>query len=528
MGYSLPSAETYNEIQLWKDWYQGHHAKFHDYVQFNGRTKLKRTRKSLRMAKKVCEDHANLLMNEKVQITVDNTQLQEYLDLVLKANNFRVQSNKLVELAFALGIGAFVEYPDSWGNVAIDYIRADMIYPLSWEGEYISECAFGSLRTIGRDKMIYLNIHKLESDNYVIYNKLVPVEGEAREIQPDESGLLPGGVQPVVYTNSSVPRFQFIGPNAVNNVDLDSPLSISVFANSIDLLEGIDLVYDSYCNEFRLGKKRIVVPVSMMQLMKDETGAIISVFDDNDTEFYGMYNENLTGLEEINMELRTEAHEQGLQRFLNLLSDKCGLGNDRYNFQSGQVKTATEVVSEKSDLYQNLKKNELVLESALRDMCTAIAEIGGFNTDFETTINFDDSIIEDSDAKRNRMQLLLSQGKFPMARYLQEYEGYSKKEVKKIMAELNTESAGAGIEFDESEAEPTTSEDGSAKVTDVKQDVKETVGVTLNGAQVQSLIGVVKSVKAGEISRSAAIAIIMSSFGMTEEQANKLLAEDVV
>lgn len=439
LGYSLPPARTYNQIQLWKDWYQGHRSSFHDYMQYNGRTRLKRSRKSLRMAKKVCEDHANLLMNEKVRITISEPRVQDYLDAMLAANDFRVQANKLVELAYALGMGAFVEHPDGRGGVLIDYVRADMIYPLSWEGAKISECAFGSIRVFGREEMIYLNIHKLEGGNYVIYNKLVPVAGEPQEVGPDENGLLPGAVAPVIYTDSPIPRFQFIGPNMVNNVDLDSPLSISVFANSIDLLEGIDLIYDSYCGEFRLGKKRIIVPVGMLQLVQDATGTIAPAFDDNDTEFYGMNNDNLTELREINMELRTEAHEQGLQRFLNLLSDKCGLGSDRYNFQRGQARTATEVISEKSDLFQNLKKNELVLEAALQNLCRAIASIGGLGEAFSVSVNFDDSIIEDAGSKRTRMQLLVSQGKFPMGRYLREYEGYSEAEVKEIMSELEGE-----------------------------------------------------------------------------------------
>ena len=57
---------------------------------------------------------------------------------------------------------------------------------------------------------------------------------------------------------------------------------------------------------------------------------------------------------------------------LNLLSKKCGLGNDRYQFEAGGVKTATEVISEKSDLYQNLRKHELLLGPAIVDMVKAL------------------------------------------------------------------------------------------------------------------------------------------------------------
>ncbi len=522
LGYTIPASKMYKQIEVWKAWYTGYHKNFHDYMIYNGKNKIKCTRRRLQMAKKICEDHANLLMNERVKITVSDPKAQEYIKKALEANNFRVQANKLVERAFALGTGAFVEHSDGNGGVLIDYVRGDMCYPMTWDGDRVTECAFGSILKIGTSEMIYLNIHELDTDgNYVILNKLIPVKGDATPVPADEDGLLPHGMQARVETRSPTPRFQFIGPNTANNIDLDSPLGISVFANAIDLLKSIDLVYDSYDNEFRLGKKRVMIEDALTKIIVDHaTGEQIPIFDSNDTEFYalpGFDKSSGVPIHEINMELRADAHEKALQRFLNLLSEKCGLGSDRYIFERGTAKTATEVISEKSELYQNLKKNELVLEAALIGLCRAVAEIGGLGSEFEITIGFDDSIIEDNAAKRTRMQLLLTQGKFPLWRYLMEYEGYEEKVARAIAAE--TEGTGM-IDFEDVPGE-------TGEVAIARQDIKQSVGVTLNGAQVASLIGVVKSVKAGEISKAAAIALITSSFGMTEEQANKLLAEDI-
>ena len=524
MGYSIPPSDIYKQIGRWMSWYKGYNKSFHDYTVYNGREKIQRRRRSLRMAKKVCEDHANLNLNEKVQIAVSDARAQTYIDKALKVNDFRVQGNKLVERAFALGTAAFVEHADGQDGVMIDYIRADMIFPLSYDGDCITECAFASIKKVGKADTIYINIHELDTQgNYVITNKLVPVDAKANALTADENGLLPGGMAEVIRTGSPTPRFQMIGPNTANNVDLDSPMGISVFANAIDLLKSIDLVFDSYDSEFRLGRKRIFVDGALTKLaINPTTQEKIPYFDPNDTEFYGLPEmgkggENKNPIHEINMELRADAHETALQRFLNLLSDKCGLGNDRYIFEKGTAKTATEVVSEKSDMYQTLKKNELVIESALVGLCRAVAEIGGYRSDFEATINFDDSIIEDTAAKRTRIQLLVTQGNFPLWRYLHEYEGYDEKTAKAIAAE--TQDTGDMITFED---------EGGDDVDSARKDIKETVGVTLNGAQVASLIGIVKSVKAGEISKASAIALITTSFGMTEDQANKLFSVDVV
>ena len=451
LGYQIPEQQVYSNIATWREWYQGYSAKFHDYMQYNGRRKIKRRRKSLRMAKRVCEDHANLLLNEKVQITIDNTAAQAAVDKALEANGFRVKGNKLVEVAFALGTGAFVEHDDGQGGVLIDYVRADMIFPTKWENEDVTDCLFASIKNVGTSSVLYLNEHRKVGAEYVIYNRMFQLDANGnvaqRELTPGnkrpaeltpepDTGLLAGDIVPEFHTRSEHPRFQFISPNSVNNTGVEGPLGMSVFANSIDVLEGVDLIYDSYCSEFRLGKKRIIIPQSMLQLMQDDQGPWMA-FDDNDTEFYGLKDDNLTDIKEINMELRTEAHDQAMQQFLNLLSAKTGLGNDRYQFdRGGGVKTTTEVISEKSELFQNRQKNSLVLEAALKGICQAIAEISGITGALKVEINFDDSIIEDTEGKRARMQALVTQGKFPLWRYLFEYEGYTKEDAEAIALEV--------------------------------------------------------------------------------------------
>ena len=397
LGYACVEDDFYSQIDLWQKWYRGYVPSIHDYRQYNGRKKIRRTRKSLGMAKTVAEDWANLALNEKVGIALKRKSAEKRVWSVLDANQFRVRGNQLLEQAFALGTGAFVERKEG-DEVKIDYIRAGMVYPLAWDNGRITQCAFGSERTVKQEKQVYLNIHTLASGHYVIENHLFRRNGTAlTEI------ALPDDVKERVETKSPTPLFQIIRPNIANNFAPDCPLGISVYANALDQLEGLDLVYDSYCNEFRLGKKRITIPVTMARMAMEEDGSVTPVFDDNDTEFYAIpsVDQGENKIEEHNMELRYEAHEAGVQTALNLLSFKCGMGRDRYNFKDGEVKTATEVVSEKSDLFQSLKKHELLLEGALIGMAQAVAELLGLGEQ-EVTVNFDDSIIEDTGAEKLR------------------------------------------------------------------------------------------------------------------------------
>ena len=431
-GYSVVDESFYNQIALWMSWYQGKVSSFHNYRQYNGKKKIARTRASLAMGKKVAEDWADLLLNEKVNFVLANEQAQQTIDAVLSASNFRVRGNRLLELAFALGTGALVEYKDG-EDVKIDYIRAGMMYPLAWENGEISECAFGSERVADGKRFVYLNSHiKNAKGFYVIKNEMFIRNGDTLAV-----AALPEGVLPEVNTGSELPLFQIVGPNLVNNVALDCPMGVSVYANAIDVLQGLDLVYDSYCNEFRLGKKRIVVPIDMAQTVMEADGSATPVFDDNDTEFYAITADDQTEkkIQEINMELRSEPHEAALKSGLNLLSSKCGLGNDRYNFEKGNLKTATEVVSEKSELYQSLKKHELLLEKALVGMIRSIAFLSGLYTDFNITINFDDSIIEDVNAEKLRFLQEIRDGVRQKYEYRVEFLGEDEATAKRMTAE---------------------------------------------------------------------------------------------
>lgn len=424
-GYGTVDGGYYSTINSWFRWYKGKTG-FHSYSQYNGKKKINRTRKTLGMAKKVAEDWANLLLNEKVGIVIADDARQEAVDEVLERNNFRVRGNQLLELAFGLGTGALVEYLDN-KKVNLDYIRAGMIYPLRWDNGEILDCAFASEQTQGKRKLVYLNIHEQdENERYVIKN--IMFEWNGNVLSPVE---LPDGVAEEFSTGSEVRCFQIITPNIVNNVNPDCPMGISVFANAIDQLEGVDLVYDSYCNEFRLGKKRIIVPTTMAKLMMEEDGSSRQVFDDNDTEFYAL---PLGGeeqkIQEINMELRHEAHEAAIKTALTLISAKCGLGNDRYKFEYDGVKTATEVVSEKSELFQNLRKHELVLTKTLTDMVRAIAVLQGGNSNIEVSINFDDSIIQDVASEKQQFLQEIRDGVRQKWEYRAKFFGESEEQAK--------------------------------------------------------------------------------------------------
>ena len=450
--YNTASDDTYSHIDKWLDWYQGDVPKFHTYKVYNGMVTTEHKRYRLGMAKKLCEDWANLLLNEKVAIKAGEYETR--LTEILQDNNFKVRGNQLVEMAFALGTGAFVEYKDGDGDVIIDFIRADMIYPLSWDNGDITECAFGSTRVIDGNEAVYLQIHrrghapeegeKPESpDRYYIENKYIDAES-GKELDAPE------GVYPIVDTEYSKPLFQIITPNICNNIDLDSPLGISVFANSLSQLRGCDLVYDSYMNEYVLGRKRILVPLSNAKRQMQEDGVSVPVFDPSDTVYYALP-EDRNGTStptEVDMTIRASDHELGIQRCLDILSMKAGMGTGRYQFNAGGVRTATEVISDKSDLYQNRQKNAIVIEAALIGMAQAVAFLDAGMEDLNVTVDFDDSIIEDTNTTIDRNIKLVQAGLRSKVTAIMEIDKCDEKAAQKELERIAEDNQITGQDID--------------------------------------------------------------------------------
>lgn len=395
-GYSLPDDGMRTLQSTWLAWYKGYVQDKHRYTVWDGQRMQEASRRSLGMAKVVCEDYASLLVNEHVQVNCDGF---DDLAAILGENRFHTRMNRLAELTMALGTGAVVEFMGSDGKPVVDYIRADMIYPLSWDGDNVLECAFASRKVIGQgessQEAYYVQLHTKVNGGWQIRNVLLDRSGNE---MPLTEGMQEKS--PV----SPVPLFQIVRPNTVNTADFDSPLGASVFADALEQLFDCDVVWDSYINEFILGKKRLMVPMALSKLLmhKDTNGneMLDPIFDPNDALFYVYEADDASTQKpiELDMALRTEEHDQGLQRCIDTLSKKCGLGVGRYRFNEDGIQTATQVISEKSDLYQSLKRHEKTFGDAIIGMTRALAWLTGKSPELEVSVKFDDSIIEDEGA----------------------------------------------------------------------------------------------------------------------------------
>ena len=443
-GYDISEKLNWESyIDIWNSWYKGKVRKFHTYYIYNGQRKVKMEKKSMQGAKKVSEDWADLLYNEKVNINLKKKKDTELLREILKQNNATVIINKGIEKSFALGTGALVVSvqdmeQDETNNIIdvtnakikLEFVEAKKIIPLTWENEIVKECAFVTVKYKKGQTYIYVAMHVLnKSGNYVIknymfkgkYNSFVEANEEEKEGFIDEFD-----------TKGNIPWFAIITPNICNNIDSESPFGISVYANSIDTLKSLDNAYDGLDNEVIIGRRRMFVSSEMLSY---DDGEGRMVFDPSDISVYRMpqgFNKD-SMIEHDDANLRTSSFIEAVNYQLNILSGKVGFGNERYKFDGQTIQTATGVISENSDMFRTIKKHEQVLENSLITIVKAIAyassTFGNQTIDAtKVTIDFDDSIIEDKGAEQVRAMQEVNQGLRSKLSYLEKYQSLNEQQ----------------------------------------------------------------------------------------------------
>lgn len=459
----ITNEDISTKMEVWKQWYKGHVDKFHKYKVYSGKKKLDMERKTLNLPAKVCQRWADLLLNEKVEINVADEYTQLVLNYLLKQVNFRVRGNNLLETAYALGGGFFIQYWDG-EKVNQKYVTQEYMYPITYDSGRLTEAAFSSKKTIDGKTYVYLEVHTKDKQTglYVVDNALLKTNeakyGDAGGlIEVDGNFYEEHGIIPKWETMSATPLFQRIAPNVANRDDFNSPWGTSVFSGALDICASCDVIYDSFYKEFLLGKKRIFVTDGVANINYVKNGDevdTVEVFDPNDEVFYRIpdQEDGVPPIQPVDPALRVGDHATAIQTQLNLLSQSVGFGSDGFKWDVGGITTATQVISQNSEMFRTIKKHEAILEDALIDMARGLLYVQavfggdkGIKLDAEITVDFDDSIIEDTAEVKRQALLELNVGLISKAEYyrqvykmgeLQALE-YEVKMLQEIIAEMN-------------------------------------------------------------------------------------------
>lgn len=447
-----------NLVTLWARWYAGDVPGFHDMTYTVQGVEKKRRRRTLKMAKIVSHEMAALVFNEKCTVTVSDDALQEAIDNVLKTASFAKNFQRHLEYGFALG--GFVPRPFvANGKICIGYVAAPHFFPITVINGRVREGVLAVVSTRGRYKYTLLEWHTYEGDRYVITSELYKSKtGSELGVRVDLAELYgenaPDDEVRLDAANFPDPLLPYIQPNIANNFDLTSPQGISIFANAIDTLRELDVAFDSFEREFRLGKKTILVPAYMLKGINDpETGQIVRYYDPDTEVFEGLDMDDTAdkgnaGPKDVTSALRVDEHVAAINALLNILAMQTGFSAGTFAFTAGEgVKTATEVVSENSKTFRTKNSHEVIVEEGLKELirgiCGLAKEYGLFPvpTEFDITVNFDDSVAETRGDNAAYYSGLVSQGLYSKKRAIMRIFDVPEDEAQEILDEIQQESA---------------------------------------------------------------------------------------
>lgn len=409
----------------------------------------------LNMSKAICSEIAGMVWTDQCDVDVstagyeeaETDPLHDFVQDVLKRNNFQVKMTESIEQAAALGgqaLKAWYEIKrDRDGNpvpelneIRIGYAMADQFVPVGWTNAGVSEGIFVTRQAKGGYYYTLLEWHLWDGTTYTIRNELYRAEIKKEGVGGDQDILgfryplsyLYPYLDEVITIPVSKSLFTYFRPPGANNIDDNSPLGVSVYANAMDTLHAIDICFDSFVREFRLGKKRIIVPARMVRKVTDPaTGKMVRYFDATDETYEALSTDDPDTLriQDNSVSLRVDEHVEAMNALLNLLCLQTGLSFGTFSFDAkGGLKTATEVVSENSKTYKTIKNFQNQIVPAVQDLIHAIIEVASLydvtwegqsvkalaDKGYEVKVSLDDGITQDRQTNINEGLTLVGAG----------------------------------------------------------------------------------------------------------------------
>lgn len=462
LGYN-PSTDYYSYIRLWKSWYEGLVPSVHNYYDQN---KEQRTIDRLGMAKRVCEDWASILYTERDGIVCENENNQKFIEKWFAEDkldfNNTIPDN--IETAFWSGtVGTIVKVvnvnivnkkiqatPDT--SFTLVNVNASQIIPLRIIDGKIVDVAFVSKDIIDNKKVFYIEIHTLKKDGYTIQNKYIDELGA--EVKNDN-------VVEEFETDSKTPLFALLSPKIVNNNSSNNGLGISVYANAIDQLKAVDIVYNNFVKDFYLGGKKVfynkkLTKYETITYTDEETGETVTqdipIYPDDITkqQFQIIGDEadivdSDTLIHEHNPDLRETDNENGNNFALNMLAFKTGLGKSYYKMEQNGVVTATQAILDNKDLVGNAKKHRTSVNKYTVAITKAVLMLGRIllkepvsEEDNIKLVDKDGYLVSEEDQK-SEFREEISMGLRSKTSYLMTFYGMSEEEALKEIALINQE-----------------------------------------------------------------------------------------
>lgn len=455
LGYSpYFNKNMVQNIQTCKDWYQGYIESIHKKYVYDGLTVTKHELYRLNMAKRVCEDWVSTLLSEDIDITVADSNKKASIFLqgskglggVLGSTNFWERFEKNLEKMLAFGTSAIaidIDNGELQSNTVIrtdkttlgySFYTADCIIPLKWRADTVTDCAF---------------ITQYKKNNNIRYTVRIDTKEDGVSniyIYDTDKTFGTQDLQLHIRIPDVDTTFVVLTTTFSNNVDLLSPMGISVYGNDFSVLKAVDTAYDQCMNEVVSGRRIVMMDKSM--LGKDANGNPVVPQEARQSYMQYIGDPNFVSEEGYKVPaydfcptLRVDALDKELQNQLNILSEKCGLGAKYYSFDITAGVTATEYTGSTQDYQRNAKKLSSSIAKKLKQLMQSTLQVGvslGFLKPSNPIITVDvpDGIITDDTSEREQDRKDVHDGLMSKAEYRMKWYGETQQEAEEALSSI--------------------------------------------------------------------------------------------
>jgi len=411
--------------------------------------------KDPKIAATVCHEAARLVVSEMEVSTGDSPRAKHVQGLLNQ--QILNQAGELTEYACAMG-GLILKPRFDGTKLVTDFITQDLFFPVQYDTTGIQGGIFIEQRKKG--KYMYTRLENWNykgNGTYEISNRVYRSSyggadlGQADSLSAfsDWAQILPDAT----IVGAVVPMFAYYKMPGANHIDLNNPMGVSLFGKAVDSIKAATTAYNALDWEVEGGELKRYRDISTFTEFDDNGNPLPDRKRRKEYMYNGAAGEagKATLFETFSPTLRVDSQVTALNRHLNQIEAQTGFSQGTFSVdETTGLATATQVISDKQKTYSTVNSIQQSFETALTQLmavydfyCTlyALAPKG----ELKQAYSWDDSIISSPDDKRTRMQLLLTQGKFPLWRYLTEYEGYDEKTAREIAAE--SEAATPKIDF---------------------------------------------------------------------------------
>lgn len=415
----------------------------YDFVTADGR-KRNRKRFTIGMAKIACSEIAGLVLAENPEVDAG-----ELVDQVIRAESLWDNLRKTSEYQAALG-GQVLKVGIGKGRngdaqISLDFIKAQNFIPLTWDNTSITEAAFVDRRSVGGKSLSRVETHKRANGSYIISNKAFD-EATGQEVSLAAFG---DEIEPEVTIAIDRPLFAYIRNPEANNIEPESPLGISIYANSMDTLQALDLAFDGMKTEILTGRQRVALPGLLMRPYLDENGEKRLGFDPTDEAYIRLEGDDADKMKptDLSGQLRMDQWRSAIQTLLDVFSIQTGFSAGYFSFDGkAGVKTATEVISDNSKTFKTMQAFRENLDEGLKHIFAVINKLGimyqiaGASTT-APNIAWNDGVIEDRNSRASYWTDLHNNKLVDRITALQHIHGISEEAAAKMSKAISDETA---------------------------------------------------------------------------------------